>query len=254
MIAAEEKKEKISGASATLIFHALLLLLFILLKLPANEIQAGTEESDEGIMIDFGNSDAGMGETETLQANQTSAEASSQQSSATSQTDENVKTQNVEDAPSIAVKTKTQEVIVQPQPDPNLHRVVDKIKNNSSSNSGDGNAGTPGNEGIPDGTVGALSEGNSPKGKWELKGKGRKMIGKIDIKDDSQETGIVAVEIIVDKYGKVIRATPVLMGSTTTNLYLWNKAKEGLQNKVLFNQSPAGEEARGTIYINFTLR
>ena len=35
---------------------------------------------------------------------------------------------------------------------------------------------------------------------------------------------------------------------------LWKKAKDGLFNKILFNQSPTGEEARGTIYINFTVR
>jgi hypothetical protein len=44
------------------------------------------------------------------------------------------------------------------------------------------------------------------------------------------------------------------MGSTTTSSILWRKAKEVLMDKVLFNQSPNGEEARGTIYINFTVR
>ena len=66
--------------------------------------------------------------------------------------------------------------------------------------------------------------------------------------------GIVAVEILVDKYGKIIKAEPVLMGSTTTSSLLWRKAKDGLINQVLFNQSASGEEARGTIYINFTVR
>ena len=80
------------------------------------------------------------------------------------------------------------------------------------------------------------------------------VIGDVAIYDDSQETGIVAVEILVDKYGKIIKAEPVLMGSTTTSSILWKKAKDGLINKILFNESAKGEEARGTIYINFTVR
>lgn len=254
MTAAEEKKEKISGAAATALFHLLLLLLFILLKLPANEIQAGTEDSMEGITIDFGNTDAGMGETETLdaQSNSNLTEATAP----VSQEENPVKTQNMEEAPVIANKTNSKkEEVVEPQPDPNLFSASNKIKNNSSSNnSGEGTSNTPGNMGEKDGTQGALSEGNSEIGNWKLKSSGRKMIGKIEIGNESQETGVVAVEIMVDKYGKVTRATPLLMGSTTTNLYLWNKAKEGLQGKVLFNQSASGEEAKGMIYINFTLR
>jgi hypothetical protein len=62
------------------------------------------------------------------------------------------------------------------------------------------------------------------------------------------------INVRVDKYGKIIKAEPVLMGSTTTSSILWKKAKDGLINKVLFNESAKGEEARGTIYINFTVR
>jgi hypothetical protein len=169
-----------------------------------------------------------------------------------SQEEESVKIQNVEEAPVIVNKTKIKkEEVINPQPDQNLLNVLSKIKNNSSS--GEGTTHMPGNMGEPDGTQGALSEGHSNVGSWKLKSSGRKMIGKVEIVNESQETGIVAVEIIVDKYGRVTRATPMLMGSTTTNLYLWNKAKEGLEGKVLFNQSASEDEAKGIIYINFTL-
>lgn len=253
MITVEEKNEKISGAAATIIFHTLLLLLFILLKLPANDVQAGIQDVNEGILIDFGNSYSGMGETENMQANQLIAQSSLQQVSSSDETNEVVQTQNMEDAPVFSAKNKAEQVI-QPQPDQNLLNALSKIRNNSSQNSGDGTSTIPGNEGNPDGHESGLSEGNSPEGTWKLKSAGRKMIGRIEIINESQETGIVAVEIIVDKYGKITRATPVLMGSTTTNLYLWNKAKNGLEGKTLFNQSATGEEARGIIYINFTLR
>lgn len=253
MIAAEEKNQKISGAAATIIFHVLLLFLFILLKLSANDVPAGTKDANEGILIDFGNSYSGMGEIENLQENQNIAQPSLQQASSSDETNEIAQTQNIEEAPILSKKNKAEEAI-QPQLDQNLISALSKIKNNFSQNPGDGNSATPGNEGRSDGHEGGLSEGNTPEGTWRLKSAGRKMTGRIEIINESQETGIVAVEIIVDKYGKITRATPVLMGSTTTNLYLWNKAKNGLEGKTLFNQSPTGEEARGIIYINFTLR
>lgn len=256
MITAEEKKERISGAAATAIFHLLLLLLFILLKLPAQEIAGGTEAAAEGILIDFGNTETGTGNENAVQENQ-NTQPSSQNTEVSSERDEKIQMQNTEDAISVSpkTKTKTQTQVTEPGPDQDLLSALNKL-NNPGKTSGDGNSNVPGNQGSPDGTTGpaGTSEGTDPSGKWKIKEGGRKMIGEIEIDYDSQETGIVAVEIIVDKYGKVTRATPVLMGSTTTNLYLWNKAKEGLQNKILFNQSPSGEEARGTIYINFTLR
>ena len=156
------------------------------------------------------------------------------------------------------VKKKNKEVKPEEQkPDQNLLDAFNKVHNSTGSNTGDGNTNTPGNQGDPNGTLNSnvYSDFGGTGGiKGKLRGSGRKMIGDVAIYDDSQETGIVAVEILVDKYRKIIKAECVLIGSTTTSSLLWKKAKDGLLNKVLFNQSPTGEEARGTIYINFTVR
>jgi hypothetical protein len=248
------KKEKISGAVGTLLIHLLLLLLFFFLKFPANVLPAGNADKDEGILIDFGNAEKGSGEEFIPQTNKTTTNTKSEQ------TEEKFITQNTEPTINISseTKTKTEQKVTEPQPqlDQNLLSAMNKLNTSSQTKSGEGNTTGENNEGDPFGNIGAdvYSEGTDGGHRWKLKGNGRKMIGKIEIHDESQETGIVAVEITVDKYGKVIKANPVLMGSTTTNQYLWNKAREGLFGKVLYNSSPRNEEARGVIYINFTLK
>ena len=155
------------------------------------------------------------------------------------------------------IKKHIEKVEEQPKPDENLLNALNKKHSKTGSTAGDGNTNTPGNQGDPNGSLDAgYSRGHDPRGNgdWLIRGSGRKMTGNVNIHDDSQETGIVAVEILVDKKGKIIKAEPVLMGSTTTSSTLWKKAKDGLINQKLFNESATGEEARGTIYINFTLR
>jgi hypothetical protein len=149
--------------------------------------------------------------------------------------------------------------VEEPKIDPSLISALNKKHTSPGSNTGDGNTNTPGNQGDLNGTLNSnvYSTGGPDNGfdtKFRLKGSGRKMIRDIAIYDNSQEIGIVAVEILVDKYGKITKAEPVLMGSTTTSSILWRKAKDGLINQKIFNESGSGEEARGTIYINFTVR
>ena len=70
---------------------------------------------------------------------------------------------------------------------------------------------------------------------------------------DSEEEGIVVVEIIVDENGKVIKATPGQRGSTTTSAKLFAKARQAVR-QAKFNPSPDGaKEQRGTWTFVFTL-
>ena len=79
------------------------------------------------------------------------------------------------------------------------------------------------------------------------------MISSPQIKDNSQEEGKVVVDIIVDKYGKVLRATPGARGSTTTSTVLYKKAKEAAL-KTKFNANPdVAEEQKGQMTFIFIL-
>lgn len=70
---------------------------------------------------------------------------------------------------------------------------------------------------------------------------------------DSSEEGIVVVAIIVNEFGKVIRAIAGQRGSTTTSSVLYSKAcRAAYQAK--FNPSPEGvKEQRGAYTFVFTL-
>lgn len=255
-----ERNNRLIAMGITTLVAALLLIVILLIKF-ITPIPPFEESTQGGLEVNFGFDQSGMGDNNTLDPvtndQQTKTEAASQPESSTS---EMVTSEEASEVVSPPVKNTQAEVKVEmPTPDQNLLNALNKVHSNPGSNTGDGNTNTPGNQGDPNGTLNSnvYSEfgGGGDKGiRGKLKGSGRKMIGDIAIYDNSQETGIVAVEILVDKYGKITKAEPVLMGSTTTSSVLWKKAKDGLINQKLFNESASGEEARGTIYINFTVR
>ncbi len=83
---------------------------------------------------------------------------------------------------------------------------------------------------------------------------GRNWLAKPSISDNSQEQGKVVIDIVVDKYGKVLSANGPGRGSTTTSSNLVRKAKEAAL-KAKFSASDKGvEEQKGSITFNFILR
>jgi TonB family protein len=83
--------------------------------------------------------------------------------------------------------------------------------------------------------------------------KGRKLIKKPNQPANSQEQGTVIVEIIVDETGKVIRAIPMLKGSSTVSSNLYTKASQAALS-AKFDPSPEGiKEQRGTYRFDFVL-
>lgn len=90
----------------------------------------------------------------------------------------------------------------------------------------------------------------SPKVTFELKG--RQIVSYPNNPKDTFEKGIVVVEIVVDKNGKVIKAKPGLAGSTTTKATLLAKARQtALQTK--FNAISETIEQVGTLTIAIDL-
>ena len=243
----------------TTLIAVLLLLIFLYIKF-ITPIPPFENSTIGGLEVNFGFDAAGMGDNNSMQHvtqdQKNKTEASQPSSNSPSEMVSTEEASNVT-APPVKKHKKHETKVEEQHPDQNLVNAFNKTHSTTGSNSGDGNTNTPGNQGSEDGTLNShvYSEFGGHGGiKGRLRGSGRKMIGDVAIHDDSQETGIVAVEILVDRMGKITKAEPVLMGSTTTSSLLWKKAKDGLINKVLFNQSANGEEARGTIYINFTVR
>ncbi|MBK8805928.1 MAG: TonB family protein [Bacteroidales bacterium] len=124
---------------------------------------------------------------------------------------------------------------------------------NTSGNSGSqGTAGGTGNQGKPDGVAGAnnYKGGGSGNGyAWSLDGRGVR--GSFpQAKTGIQVEGKVVVEILVDKQGNVIKATPGAKGSTTANEELFKAAQEAaMRAKFTTTESDANWQKGYITYI-----
>ena len=67
----------------------------------------------------------------------------------------------------------------------------------------------------------------------------------------TEEKGTVVVEISIDKYGHVMKATPGAPGSTTNSEYLKTKAMQAAQSTIFNNVPTAPLEQKGYMVIVF---
>ncbi len=256
-------KEKRKGLITTVVVHVVLIILFSIFGLSYIE-----PTPEEGITINFGFDDAGMNDFQNETPSETNEDAPTETITAepepVEQVEDEIITQDAEDAPSIDDKKEEPKEEIktiempkeEAKPDKNLSNALDKWKNKKNDQGGgDGNTGEVGDQGSLEGKKDSKSYVGGPSGNggvgYSLAG--RNMISSPPIQDDSQNEGKVVVDIIVDKYGKVLRATPGARGSTTANSQLYKKAKEAAL-KTKFNANPeAAEEQKGQMTFIFIL-
>ena len=269
MEAVSENKNKYFALMLTLGFHGLLLLLLILVvfvtPIPAFEIKP-IPEIEIGLgMEGLGNlQTGGSGDHDKELATTTDAVTSPVVKNTASnvvtdptETDANVKTNpnNTKDTHSDAPTSEEEKASAELQ---NALAKMKALKDHKGKGEGDGQTGGSGNgdkQGVGDGPgngIGDKTPGGPGGNGYDLKG--RSLLKKPDSMTDSEEEGVVVVEIIVDETGKVIKATPGARGSTTTSSKLFAKAR-GAALQAKFNPSPAGiKEQRGTYTFVFTLQ
>ncbi|MBJ7428648.1 MAG: energy transducer TonB [Bacteroidia bacterium] len=160
---------------------------------------------------------------------------------------------------------KPKDIVELPKTNPNA---LFKRKNGANNTAGGYGSGTePGNEGRPDGTPdgvlggtgngGLGSGGDGPGGDGTAGGGikyslgGRRVAKKPVISTNSNDVGIVVVNITVDRQGNVIKAEPGARGTTTLNLDKLKVAKQAaLDTK--FSPKPDGPtEQFGTMTVSF---
>ena len=122
------------------------------------------------------------------------------------------------------------------------------------SGTGKGNTGTPGNQGDPNGDPDAsilegISTGSDVVG-GGLRNRG--VLYEPKVEDTSQKTGIVVVNVCVDKSGKVISANYTQRGSTTTDSDLRSLAERSAR-KFMFSEGEVDKQC-GTVTIDFKLQ
>lgn len=269
MESVSENKNKFWALGFTLIFHGLLLILFIIIvfitpipafeELPTPEIEIGLGMEGAGNTASGGSgqNDPHL-ETSPAPANISSDVPSDASNIVTDESEQNV---SIKTNPDVKETPKTDALTPeQQQAKAELENALAKMKaNRDKKGKGDGGKNTGGtgngtNTGVGDGPGTGIGDGTpgGPGGKgWDLRG--RSLLKKPDRMTDSEEEGIVVVEIIVDENGKVVKATPGARGSTTTSSKLYAKAR-GAAKEAKFSPSPEGiKEQRGTYTFVFTL-
>jgi TonB family protein len=264
-----EKKNKRKAMITSLSIHALLLLLFLFFGLTTIH-----PKPEEGMMINFGNTETGLGETENDPAQSEVIEEEIQPTeSFTPPTEpvveEEVVTQEMLEAIALEKEQKRKEQAEAEKRAEEARIAAEKdrveeekraasaalfAKAKEGQGKGEGNTASGGNQGSADGTPGAPHGlGGSGEGMSFSLG-GRSMVSAPKIVDTSQKEGKVVVDIVVDKSGNVKRATPGARGSTTTDRHLEKLATDAAYN-TKFNtaKTDAASEQKGTMTFVFIL-
>ncbi len=269
----EDNKKGIIG---TTIFHVAVILIIIFLGFSTPLPLPG----EEGIIINFGTDDDGLGLTQPRQQ-ESSPQASTPPPASEPDVVEEIMTQDIEDAPALP-SPQTEEVVppepVQPvedpRPDPVQETVIEKIAEevaerapnpnalfpgrttDRDTEASEGATTGPGNQGRESGSTDSPhrtgGDSGTPDGiSFSLDGRNPVSLPLPDY--NHQVEGTVVVEVTVNRNGDVIAAIPGVRGSTTLNDYLLNTARRAAE-RAKFNVRPdAPASQRGTITYHFRL-
>ncbi len=270
-----------TGFLGTLVFH-LLVVFFIALfgfstPLPLPE--------EEGILINFGTDETGSGTLEPTAAELDEQPRPAQPepaSPASEEAEEEILTQDFEEAPAEEVQItpvekerekqpvtapqdektepKPEEVVPEPVEEPrevNEKALYKGRTNTGNTESGEGITSGQGNQGSITGTENAENYSNalssgSGSVSYSLSGRNPLVLPKPEY--DHQKEGKVVVEVTVDRNGNVVRTNPGVRGSTTLDEYLLKVANEAAL-KAKFDRKPdAPAYQKGTITYIFVLQ
>ena len=271
----ETKHEKKSAVITSIIMGLLLLLIFFF----GMKYQDPPEEY--GIAVNFGTSDVGHGDIQPTEPVKTAPQPTSpekveevvEETPDEAPTEEDIITQDSEDAPVVAPTEKKTEPVKKPvekkkeekkkeekkEPTPDkstsdaLNSLLGGKKSEGTSSQGHGDDASGGDKGKPTGDIdasGYTGNGGSGGGNYNLHG--RKALSKPIQKPTCNEEGIIIIAITVDASGKVIKATYQSKGSTSSDPCL-TKPAIAAASKTTFSKD-AKNRARqiGTIKYRFT--
>jgi outer membrane biosynthesis protein TonB len=231
---------------------------------------------ESGIAINFGTTDVGQGRDQPTEPVRTAPKQSSPQPVPQEQTEaqEEVVTQDTEDAPVIQKKEEKQEQpeveeekpVEEPpkKPDPKpdqsttdaLSSLINAPKNDGSADGSEGDDNQAGDKGSPDGDPNASSyygSGAGLDGDGNYLLGGRKALNKEKFVQDCNEAGTVVVSIEVDRRGRVISATPGVRGTTNNSRCLLEPAKRAALATRFNADDKAPAKQIGKIIYKFSL-
>ena len=283
--------EKEKGIIGTIVIHAVILVLLIVLGFSVPP----PPETEEGILVNFGTDETGFGMIEpSPPPSREEASVPLPSESTVTAREEPLLTQDTEEAPEVkkvdpeaekrrieqaeAEKRrraeleaerirKEQEEIERKRIEAEQKRQADIMnrtkdalagsKNSGTSSTSEGVAGGPGNQGSPGGSLGSKNRGEGSglgnKGiSYDLAGRG---VQRLPLPEyNYQGEGRVVVEVSVDRSGKVTQAVAGVKGSNTLDEYLLKVAKEAALKAQFDVKNDAPFIQKGTITYNFILK
>lgn len=255
-----EQKARPIALIVTVLFHAILvaLLLFFALRTPL------PLPGEEGIEVNLGNSDVGMGD---IQPEEVASLQNASPPPSSSQADDEAVTENSDESPAIEKINKKVSKTVEPtntqvtkpktetstQPVANPKAIYTGKSNKTTQGGSQGITGQPGDQGKPNGTPGSTNyDGLGGKGNgigYDLGGRGAKNLPKPVYNSDEQ--GDIVVEIKVDRDGRVTFARAGARGTTISDQTMQRQAEEAARRSLFVRDISAPEEQRGTITYRF---
>ncbi|MFD0932330.1 energy transducer TonB [Psychroflexus salinarum] len=253
---------------------------------------------ERGIAINFGTTEVGSGDIQPDAPVKTSPQPTNtpppqevEETSTTEDIQEDVVTQDTEEAPVIKKeekvvketkedpkppKEKEQEKVEETQPEPTPEPEPEPVKeqkpeksvtdameslmngpeNDGKAEDGEGNDNQTGDKGDPDGDPNAKNyygTGKGLDGDGNYRLGGRKALSKKKIIQDCNESGEVVVRIEVNRNGDVIKATPGAKGTDNTNPCLLEPAKRAALATKFNSDSKAPSTQVGFITYVFKL-
>jgi len=254
-----EKKSKRKGIIGTILFHALLMIAFLFMGLKYQD----PPPDEEGISINFGFSEQGLGEVEPESTEEAieivEEEIIEQQIEST----EEIVTQSLVETPVVEIKEKKKKVIKKEE---SKEKVIEEKKpevnkkalypgNKKNKTSLEGNKKGDGNQGSIDGNPNSevYEGGGIGENGTDYQLGGRKVEFKAKPIYNLQVEGKVVVIITVDRLGNVINAIPGVKGSTTLNKQLLKRAKTAALKTKFDPKQSAPTNQQGKIVYLFSL-
>ena len=256
---AAEKKSKRKGIIGTILFHALLMIAFLFMGLKYQD----PPPAEEGISINFGFSEQGLGEVDPESTEEiieiVEEEIIEQQIEST----EEIVTQSLVETPVVEKTEKKKKVIKKEEPKeevieekkPEVNKKALYPGSKKTKTTSEGNKKGDGNHGSIDGDQNSevYEGGGIGKNGTAYQLGGRKVEFKAKPIYNLQVEGKVVVIITVDRLGNVINAIPGAKGSTTLNKQLLQRAKTAALKTKFDPKQSAPNNQQGKIVYLFSL-
>ncbi len=242
-------KNNKNGIIGTTIFHLVLILILVFFGFTAPPPEF---PEPEGIVIDFGDSETGLGNVEPESTENNTAS----DNNVVETNDEEILTQDVEETVSVKsnnITTNNNTNVEEEDTEEEEPELDPEALYSGNNNTDEGNTEGNGNMGSPDGANTNNYTGGSTGNGINYSLTGRTPVGKFPKPNypPGNVYGKVVVNIKVDKYGKVISVS-IGKGTTTNDEGLILSAKQAAW-KVRFNNDFNSIEQTGTITYNFSL-